>query len=241
MSSELAGAQPPPLTPRLRSHTQGQPNPAPSNVISMRFTSGQTDEKGDVTARIDWRDIKAALAIGLVYAILLLLKLRLPRSGVGASATIVPFILTVAYIISRGRQEPGKLDTWGVTSPISGAAALIMAAFTAITAVLLASTALMLGGDLDFSPGLLFRMAEYLIGAFPPIDRQMPMIDGGSNRLAVPRPDRHYGTHTVVDHIDHALQTEHPITVTANNLRTAVAPEYVARVVTLLAQPLVVN
>jgi hypothetical protein len=121
----------------------------------------------DITTRIDWRDIKAALAIGLVYAILLLLKLRLPGSGVGASATIVPFILTVAYIIARGRQEPGKLDTWGLTSPISGAAALIMAAFTVITAVLLATTALMLGGELDFRPGHLFRMAEYLIGAFP--------------------------------------------------------------------------
>lgn len=116
---------------------------------------------------MDWRDIKAALAIGLVYAVLLLLKLRWPGSGVGTSATIVPFILTVAYIIARGRQEPEKLDVWGLTSPISGAAAGIMAAFTVLMAVLLATTALLLGGDLDFGPGHLFRMAEYLIGAFP--------------------------------------------------------------------------
>lgn len=121
----------------------------------------------DATERIDWRDIKAALAIGLVYATLLLLKLNIKESGVGASATIVPFVLTVAYIIARGRQEPVKLDTWGLTSPISGTAVLFMAAFTGITAALLATTALMLGGELDFSPEYLFRMAEYLIGAFP--------------------------------------------------------------------------
>lgn len=128
---------------------------------------GDRAVSAEATVRIDWRDIKAALAIGLVYAILLVLKLRVPGSGVGASATIVPFILTVAYIIVRGRQEPGKLDTWGLTSPISGAAVIIMAAFTGITAALLATTSLMLGGELDYKPWYLFRMAEYLIGAFP--------------------------------------------------------------------------
>jgi uncharacterized membrane protein len=73
----------------------------------------------------------------------------------------------VAYIIARGRQEPGKLDTWALTSPISGAAILIMAAFTGVTAALLATTALMLGGDLNLKPEYAFRMAEYVIGAFP--------------------------------------------------------------------------
>lgn len=119
------------------------------------------------TGRIDWRDIKAGLAIGLVYAILLTLKLKVRVLGVGASASMVPFMLTVAYIVWRGRQEPRKLDTWGLTSPISGAALLFIVVFTGITAALLRATAHMLGGDVHFEPGYVFRMAEYLIGAFP--------------------------------------------------------------------------
>lgn len=123
--------------------------------------------KTESAARIDWRDVKAGLAIGIVYAALLLLKLKLRVAGVGASSTIVPFVLTVAYIIWRSRREPEKLDTWGLTSPISRAAVLIMAVFTGITAAMLGTTTRMLGGDVSFKPEYLFRMAEYTIGAFP--------------------------------------------------------------------------
>lgn len=119
------------------------------------------------TEKIDWRDLKAAAVIGLVYATLLVMKMKLPAAGVGYSATIVPFILTVAYIVWRGRREPAKLDTWGLTSPISLTAAAVMAVFIGITAVLLGVTALQLGGDLHFEPGFVFRMFEYLVGAFP--------------------------------------------------------------------------
>ncbi len=122
---------------------------------------------GDVTARIDWRDVKAGLVIGLLYASLLVLKMKAPEWRVGVSAANAPFIFTVAYIIWRGRREPGKLDAWGLTTPITGMAVLAMAVFQGMTAALLGVTALLLGGELDFEPGYVFRMVDYIVGAFP--------------------------------------------------------------------------
>ena len=116
---------------------------------------------------IDWRDIKAGLVVGLLYAILLVLKMKAPEWRVGVSAANAPFIFTVAYIIWRGRREPGKLDTWGLTTPITGAAVLVMAVFLGMTAALLGTSRLMLGGKLDFEPHYVFRMVDYIVGAFP--------------------------------------------------------------------------
>lgn len=118
-------------------------------------------------AEIDWRDIRAALVIGLVYATLLALKFKFPASGVQTAATNLPFILTVSYIIWRARKEPEKLDTWGITSPITTTAMILMAAFIAVTTGLLGTTAHMLGGELRFELAYVFRMLDYIIGAFP--------------------------------------------------------------------------
>lgn len=122
---------------------------------------------GNITARIDWRDIKTGLVIGLLYAILLVLKFKIPEWRVDVSAANVPFILTVAYIIWRGRREPEKLDAWGLTTPITGMAVLIMAVFLGMTAALLGTTRLVLGGELHFEPRYVFRMIDYIVGAFP--------------------------------------------------------------------------
>ena len=122
---------------------------------------------GDIMARIDWRDVKTGLVIGLLYAILIALKSKVPEWRVDVSAANVPFILTVAYIIWRGRREPEKLDTWGLTTPVTGAAVLVMAVFLGMTAALLGTTRLMLGGELDFEPRYVFRMIDYVVGAFP--------------------------------------------------------------------------
>lgn len=124
-------------------------------------------QHGVAPAKIDWRDVQAGLGIGFVYAMLLVLKWNLPKWDVGESATNVPFILTIAYIIWRGQNEPGKFDAWGLTAPITGWAALIMLGFITLTAALLAAAALMLGGELHFEPRFIFRMADYIRGAFP--------------------------------------------------------------------------
>ncbi len=120
-----------------------------------------------MTERIDWRDIRMGLVIGLVYAVLLALKSKMPDWGIGVSAANVPCILTVAYIIWRGRREPEKLDTWGLTTPITGAAMLVMALFLGMTAALLGTAGHILGGELGFEPRYVFRMIDYIVGAFP--------------------------------------------------------------------------
>lgn len=122
---------------------------------------------GDVTPRVDWRDIKAGLVIGLLFAILKALQLKIPGWRVETSVANGPCILTVAYIIWRGRREPEKLDAWGLTTPITGAAVLVMAVFLGMAAALLGTTRLMFGGELGFEPRYVFRMVDYVIGAFP--------------------------------------------------------------------------
>lgn len=121
----------------------------------------------DITTRIDWRDIRTALVIGLLFTILKVLHLKMPLWSVGRSQGNLPFILTVAYIIWRGRREPEKLDAWGLTAPITGMAVLVMAVFLGLTAALLGTTGLVLGGKLDFRPYYVFRIVDYFISAFP--------------------------------------------------------------------------
>ncbi len=121
----------------------------------------------NITARIDWRDIKTGLVIGLLFAVIKVLQMKIPEWNINGTAANVPFILTVAYIIWRGRREPEKLDAWGLTTPITGMAVLVMAVFLGMTAALLGTTRLMLGGELVFEPRYVFRMVDYVVGAFP--------------------------------------------------------------------------
>lgn len=125
------------------------------------------DNEVKAAVKIDWLDIVAGLLIGFLYAIVLALKLKTPEWRVDASAANVPCILTVAYIIWRGRREPEKLDAWGLTTPITGMAVLVMALFQGLTAVLLGVTGHMLGGELGCGPRYVFRTIDYVVGAFP--------------------------------------------------------------------------
>ena len=112
--------------------------------------------------KIDWQDVAAAIVIGVLYAIVKALELRVPGWHVGVSSANVPCILCVAYIIWRARRTPEKLDTWGLTTPVTGLAALVMALFLGLTAVLLGVTGRMLGNELDFEPSYVFRMIDYI-------------------------------------------------------------------------------
>lgn len=126
-----------------------------------------SDNKAVGTARIDWRDVLAGLAIGFLYAIVKALELKVPAWRVGVSSANVPCILTVAYIIWRARREPAKLDAWGLTTPITGMAVLVMTLFLVLTAVALAVAGRLLGGEILFEASYVFRMIDYIVGAFP--------------------------------------------------------------------------
>ena len=127
--------------------------------------------KDDIEAagsgRIDRQDVVAGLAIGVCYAIVKTLAMKVPEWHAGASAANVPCILTVAYIVWRARREPAKLDAWGLTTPITGLAVLAMALLLGAAAALLAVAGHMLGGKTGFEADYVFRMIDYVVGAFP--------------------------------------------------------------------------
>ncbi|MCC6144063.1 MAG: hypothetical protein IT368_09675 [Candidatus Hydrogenedentes bacterium] len=123
--------------------------------------------KEQSAAKVDRRDVAVGLVIGILFAIVKALAMKVPEWRAGGSSASMPCILTVAYIIWRARHEPEKLDMWGLTTPITGTAMLVMALFIGITVALLGVTGHMLGGTLHFEPHYVFGMINYVVAAFP--------------------------------------------------------------------------
>lgn len=128
---------------------------------------GMSKTKTEASSRIDRQDLIAALVVGLTFALVKAVAFGVRSWHVGGTATNVPFLMTVAYIVWRARREPDKLDAWGLTTPVTSAALGAMVALLALAVAILAGMSHLLGGEISFEPAYVFRMIDYVIGAFP--------------------------------------------------------------------------
>jgi len=70
------------------------------------------------TRTIDWTDLKFASFVGVVTALLKLIGFAKPEWHFNGVDALAAFLLTIGYIIARGRRQPDKLDEWGITTPL---------------------------------------------------------------------------------------------------------------------------
>lgn len=123
--------------------------------------------KQDENATMDFEDIRAGVVIGIVFAIMKTLSMTMPWLKIGGANAVLPATMTVGYILLRARREPEKLETWGITSPISWTAWAAFAGLVMLGALVLAATSRALSGEITFRASYLFDMIEYVVGAFP--------------------------------------------------------------------------
>ncbi len=122
----------------------------------------------DSTRQIDWLDIKFALCVGILYAPLKAIELLFGNpGGIGGSLGDIGSIVCIAYILCRAQCQPEKLREWGLTTPITGMAFAFFAGLLTAAIVVLAGMGLALSGSLHFEISYLFRMIDYVSGAFP--------------------------------------------------------------------------
>jgi len=117
--------------------------------------------------KIDWMDIRVALLIGCLFAVIKSIKLMMPDLQMGNLDSIIPFLLTVQYTIYRARQEPEKLDEWGITTPIIRPAVITMMILSAVAIASFAAISISLAGTLSFEFNYITKMIEYILSAFP--------------------------------------------------------------------------
>ena len=117
---------------------------------------------------IDWLDTGLACCVGLVYFPLKIIEIYYGNpGGLGDSLGNIGSILCLAYILWRGGRQPEKLREWGLTTPITGAALAYFAGFLLLVVISTAGTGLALVGSLSFELSYVFRMIDYVSGAFP--------------------------------------------------------------------------
>jgi membrane protease YdiL (CAAX protease family) len=116
---------------------------------------------------IDWMDIRVGLLIGCLFAVIKGTSFLLPELHMGNLDAIIPFLLCVQYTIYRARQQPEKLDEWGITTPITRSAIIVMLVLSIAAIVCMAALAICLSGTLSFEFRYATKMVEYIISAFP--------------------------------------------------------------------------
>jgi len=117
--------------------------------------------------KIDWMDIRVGFLTGCLFAVIKGIKLMMPELHMGNLDAIIPFLLCVQYTIYRAREEPEKLDEWGITTPITFLALVAIMVISTVAIGCLAATGFFLSGTLSFEFKYVTNMIEYIISAFP--------------------------------------------------------------------------
>jgi len=120
-----------------------------------------------VKQKIDWTDIKVAFFVGCVFIVIKSVLYIRPGLYLGNLDSLVPFLLCILYTINRARHQPEKLDEWGITTPITPLATIVMLMMLGVGIGCLAALGLSLSGELSFKFRYASRMVEYIVSAFP--------------------------------------------------------------------------
>ena len=131
---------------------------------------------------IDWLDLKFTFFVGIVGALIKLIAFAKPEWQLNTSDALVCSLLLIGYIIARARRQPEKLDEWGLTTPLTWPAIAMALVLLGIgIGGLIASTGIAHAGGPRFEPSYVWRMIEYITGAFP---QQFVMCSVGLVSLA---------------------------------------------------------
>lgn len=122
---------------------------------------------GDTSPRFDWNDIRVGILIGCLVVVVKVIKHLMPELQLGNLDGLVAFFLCVQYTIYRARQEPEKLDEWGITTPITRSSLVVITMMMAFAIAVLAAFCLMLTDTIPFETRYISNMVEYIISAFP--------------------------------------------------------------------------
>ena len=129
---------------------------------------GRKQPPKTATAGVDWLDVKFAALLGVVFAAVKAAQLSFPALHISLTTiNETASLLVVGYILARTRRAPEKLDTWGLTTPLTPEA--LLSAFVLLGAAVgaLALGGLRAGGGLEFPPHYATEMVEYIPAAFP--------------------------------------------------------------------------
>ncbi len=117
---------------------------------------------------IDWLDIKFSVFLAILYAPMKAVELLCNNpGGLGGSLGDITTIPCIAYILWRAQREPNKLREWGLTSPITVQALLYAVVMFMLAIAILLVACFAYGQTLSFDIAYLFRMTDYVSGAFP--------------------------------------------------------------------------
>lgn len=130
-------------------------------------TANMGNGSKNANQKIDWHDIRVGLLIGCLVVVVKVIKHLMPELQLGNLDALIAFFLCVQYTIYRARQEPEKLDEWGITTPITRSALLVITVATSLAIAVLAACGLLLTDTIPFETGYISKMVEYIISAFP--------------------------------------------------------------------------
>lgn len=117
---------------------------------------------------VDWPDISFALLLGGVAVTVKLVEFALPGWQVTRTTTdILVSTITVAYIVARARRCPEQLDVWGISTPLTLSACLVIVLLLGLSIASLAACGILISGGISFIPAYVAQMIEYIPAAFP--------------------------------------------------------------------------
>jgi membrane protease YdiL (CAAX protease family) len=117
--------------------------------------------------RIDRADLAVGLLVGLLTIAIKLLHRANTEWQFNGLDALVAFLVTITYVVYRGRRQPEKLDEWGLTTPLTLRATLVGIALLLVGVASLAAAAWAVQGRVYLEPALVPRMIHYIPAAFP--------------------------------------------------------------------------
>ena len=135
-------------------------------MSTQKKSNGPSTSPGIARQRVDWRDFRVLfLCVGL-WVIVHAINALAPDWNTGDSLTIAPAVALIGYIFLRARRSPEKLESWGITTPLTFASISVFVAFLVSGILLSGLIARQMGNELRFQPDYLFRMLEYFPSGF---------------------------------------------------------------------------
>jgi hypothetical protein len=126
----------------------------------------QSPPRGNEQQKIDQKDVIFVVILGISFVLLKIFEFMSESAEIGPSLIKLACIIVIVYILWRARDQPEKLQEWGLTTPITGKALAFFISFLLLAIFSLGVAGWTISGMVQFEIHYVVQIIDYVTDAF---------------------------------------------------------------------------